>query len=126
VCAAAEIHGDHRFPTQSAGTSELSRSDGAQGHSALRFTSTGFETGAARMIGNYSQQSKHGALPLRPRHLTPLRQNGSFPTGRLSPPLPFRRRSRRSGAPVASPQSRILRSGISRVDQPQSHRSDSI
>src|SRR5262249_44338154 len=43
-----------------------------------------------------------GALPLRPRDLTQLRQNGLL-TGRLAPPLPFRPLSRRSGRIPALP-----------------------
>src|SRR6185295_18031260 len=44
-----------------------------------------------------------GALPLRPRDLTQLRQNGSFSTGRPKPPLSFRPLSRRSGRIPALP-----------------------
>ena len=43
-----------------------------------------------------------GALPLRPRDLPQLRQNGSI-TGRLRPPRPFRPLSRRSGRIPALP-----------------------
>ena len=40
------------------------------------------------MSANPHRPSHYGALPLRPRDLTPLRQNGSFVSGR---PLPFGR-----------------------------------
>src|SRR6266404_3949292 len=43
-----------------------------------------------------------GALPLRPRDLTPCARIAIF-TGRLTPPRPFRPLSRRSGRIPASP-----------------------
>jgi hypothetical protein len=46
--------------------------------------------------------ARTGALPLRPRDLTQLRQNG-YSKGRLAPPLPFRPLSRRSGRIPALP-----------------------
>src|SRR5208283_641365 len=44
-----------------------------------------------------------GALPPHPRDLPQLRQNGRFLMGRLSPPLPFRPLSRRSGSIPGEP-----------------------
>ncbi len=56
------------------------------------------------MTGNANPSTTTaGALPPHPRDLPQLRQNGCFLMGRLSPPLPFRPLSRRSGSIPGEP-----------------------
>ena len=72
-------------------------------HSALGYVPPAeFENGAHAMR-SLRASYETGALPLRPRDLTQLRQNGCFTTGRLTPPRPFRPLSRRSGRIPALP-----------------------